>query len=170
MSPLAIVGMPPLLAWQEFGGNGSPDGSAAAGAATLIFVLLFYGLILAATIGVAVLVYYVLYSSVARIPPQYRLIEPAHVFLLLIPFFNFYWLFVVNTKIPQSFRQYFASIGRHDVGDCGEQLGLWSAILTVVSIIPCVNFITGPIASIMSIVLLIKFWGLRNQIPVSKFA
>lgn len=167
MSSLSFAGIPPLLAWQEFSGNGAPDGSAAAGVAMLIFVV---GLFLAATIAMAVLVYYVLYSSVARIPPQFRLIEPGHVFLLLIPFFQFYWLFVVNTKIPQSFRQYFASIGRHDVGDCGEQLGLWSAILTVVSIIPCVNVITGPIASVMAIVLLIKFWGLRNQIPASKFA
>ena len=159
--------MSPLLAWQEFNGNGATDGSAAAGAAMLIIVV---ALLLAAAIAMAVLVYYVLYSSVARIPPQFRLIEPGQVFLLLIPIFNFYWLFVVNTKIPQSFRRYFASIGRHDVGDCGEQLGLWSATLTIVSLIPCVNFITGPIASIMAIVVLIKFWSLRNQIPASKFA
>jgi hypothetical protein len=162
--------MSPLLAWQ--GGGGGPDdaAAAAAGAGMMIVVLIFYALLFAVTIALLVLVYYVLYTSLARIPPQFRQMEPGQVFLLLIPFFNLYWLFVVYQKIPQSFRGYFNAIGRYDVGDCGEQMGLWFAILAVCSAIPCVNCITGPIAGVMNIMLLAKFWTLRNQIPESKLA
>lgn len=161
----------PILAWQQPGPNPEDAAAAAAvGLGTMMVVMVIGGLLSALMLALAVFLYYILYSSLARIPPQHRKMEPGQVFLLLIPFFNLYWMFVVHTKIPQSFQSYFHSIGRKDVGDCGEQLGLWTAIAAVCNAIPCINCISAPASIVMLILMLSKFWSLRNQIPVGKFA
>ncbi|HWB07880.1 MAG TPA: hypothetical protein VG826_01460 [Pirellulales bacterium] len=118
---------------------------------------------LAITIVIAVLIS----SCYARIPQQYREMEPGMVYLMLIPCFNLVWIFFVTLRLSQSFQKYFADIGRSDVGDCGYQLGLWCSICTVVSVIPCVNYVAGPAALVLLILYLVKVIGLKNQIPVA---
>jgi hypothetical protein len=162
MTP-SILALPSLLAWQ-FDDFGAPAAQQPSAAETVISLLiLFIGL--AVIIAVGVLVYFVLYSSLARVPQQFRHMEPGQVFLLLIPCFNIYWNFEVFMKIPRSFRAYFNSIGRYDVGDCGEELGKWAAICMACGLIPCLGALIAPIGSILVLVLLVKFWGYRNQIP-----
>lgn len=168
MTPSLQGWLPQLLAWQEFGNNGPGAGAEAADAVAMVIVLLFYGVMFLVAIAMMALIFYVLYSSLARIPAQYREMEPGQVFLLLIPCFNLYWNFEVYRKVPRSFRNYFNSIGRQDVGDCGEQLGLWASILLACGLIPCVGAITASVGGVMVLVLLIKFWGYRNQIPENK--
>lgn len=121
-----------------------------------------------ALVGVAVLIMlaillgicFVLSRSLAAVPAEHRKVEPGMVWLLLIPCFNVIWNFYVFLKIPDSFKSYFNSVGRTDVGDCGRNLGLWYSIATVLSFIPFV----GLISLVLLILSLVKFNELKNKI------
>lgn len=114
---------------------------------------------------VYVIVAVLLYGCLARVPKEYRRMEPGLVFLLLIPVFNMIWNFFVFLRIPDSYKAYFASQGRTDVGDCGRSIGLWLSICVACSIVPCVNYISGPASLVLLIIFFVKIFGLKSQIP-----
>ncbi|HET6880776.1 MAG TPA: hypothetical protein VFI31_11515 [Pirellulales bacterium] len=126
----------------------------------IIVVALIVGLAIAIVIAVLISGCY------ARIPQQYRDMEPGMVYLMLIPCLNIVWVFFVTLRLSTSFQKYFAAHGRTDVGDCGYQLGLWYSICVVASIVPCVNYVAGPASLVLLILFLVKVMGLKNQIPV----
>lgn len=148
---MSLVGLS-LLAWQDFGGGG--DAGDVAGA--IIGLICYLGMI-ALSIAVAVLILLLNYRALDRLPPPFRQMEPWQVFLLLIPCFNVIWVFFVYTKVPRSLAMYYHSIGRHDVGDAGEQLGLWLAITSL---------ICPGISLILLIVYLMKIHELTKQLPM----
>ena len=123
------------------------------------------GLAILFVLGILVLILYLLYDAQRAIPPEYRHVEPAQVWLLLIPLFNLVWNFFVYPQIADSYRSYFYSRGRFDVGDAGKSVGLWFSICSACSIIPCVGFIPALIGLILLIVFLIRIYGLKSQLP-----
>jgi len=130
-------------------------------AAAIITALIVGGLIaLAIGLAIAIVICVVLYSAIMRVPAEHRRIEPGQVWLLLIPIFNWFWNFKVFPGISDSFRSYFAAIGRTDVGDCGRSLGMAYCWLTIAatlgSLIPLVNCFAG-LAGLAGIVLLIIY-------------
>lgn len=161
MTPLLSDWLPMLFAWQEFEFEQRNDPSPA----ELILTLACSLVVLSLFIALAAFISYVLSLCLQRIPPQFRQMEPNMTYLLLIPCFNIYWNFEVFQKIPRSYQAYFHSIGRHDVGDCGQQLGLWGAILVACGLIPCIGGFFSMPGGIILLVLVIKLWGYRNQIP-----
>jgi hypothetical protein len=78
------------------------------------------------------------------------------VWLLMIPCFSLVWNFFVFQQLADSYKAYFASIGRTDVGDCGKGIGLGYAI--------CAIF-CGPAALVLLIIYLVKVMDLKSQIP-----
>ena len=167
MNTVLLQLAPTFLAWQEFRPQSPNPGDEAAAFAALMTILVIVGLItLVVVLAIKALVCYLLSLCISRVPEQFQLIEPWQVWLLMIPCFDLYWNFVVFAKIPQSFQAYFASIGEPRNGDCGQQLGFWLAICGVAGIIPGVSSIAGPAALILLIILLVKFFDLRKQIPV----
>ena len=128
-------------------------------------MLLVFLIVFVVALAIAILLLYLVYSCYQRIPPQHRQMEPWQVWLLLIPLFNLIWNFFVYPKLAKSFQSYFAEQGRTDVGDCGEQLGLWYAICAALCAIPCVNYIAGPAALVLWIIFIVKAMGLKGQIP-----
>lgn len=161
MTPLLSDWLPMLLAWQEFEFQAQNEPNVVEQILGLVCILVFLGCVIA----VAALVAYSLSLCLQRIPPQFRQMEPNMTYLLLIPCFNIYWNFEVFQKIPRSYQAYFHSIGRHDVGDCGQQLGLWGAILVACGLIPCIGGFFSMPGGIILLVLAIKLWGYRDQIP-----
>jgi magnesium-transporting ATPase (P-type) len=139
---------------------------------TSVFVALgvFGFIVLAVLLALLIFVYYLLYTCLKRIPQQYRLMEPGLVFLLLIPCFNLVWIFFVTSRISRSLQAYFASQGRTDVGDCGQQLGLWWSICVVAGMVPLLNYIAGPASLVLMIIYLVKVVGLKNQIAEGAIA
>ena len=127
----------------------------ALGAGLLIFVVV---------VAITVLIVWLIYSAQKVIPPQHRRIEPGMIWLLLIPLFNLVWNFFVFLRVPESYQSYFASIGRHDVGDCGRNLGLWYAICVICSIIPVIGMIAGLASLVLLILFLVKITGLKKQV------
>ena len=114
--------------------------------------------ILVISIGIKILICWYLSSCLEKIPPRFRRQEPGMVWLLLIPLFTFVWAFFVYPKIADSFKAYFDSVGRTDVGDCGRDLAL---IYCILAVIPYV----GLAALILLILVLVKFDALKKQIP-----
>jgi len=76
------------------------------------------------SIAINVFVCFLLQQCYNRIPPQFRQQQPGMVWLLLIPCFAIIWNFFVFPPLSKSFKAYYDSINRTDVGDCQESIGL----------------------------------------------
>jgi hypothetical protein len=114
--------------------------------------------------GILAVVCWFLAGCLKAIPEEHRKQQPNMVWLLLIPLFNIVWMFFVYPKIAESFKSYFDSIGRTDVGDCGRGLALTYCILVCCGIIPYVGACTGLAALVIWIIVLVKFSTLKGQI------
>jgi hypothetical protein len=123
-----------------------------------------YGVILVVAIAIMVFICYLLYQLYLAIPEKHRAMEPAKVWLLLIPCFNIVWIFWVYPGLAKSFKSYFDSASDTTVGDCGEKLALWYCICTVCSVIPCVGAISGLASLVLLILFLIKAHELKSKI------
>ena len=127
----------------------------------LAFVLIASAIYLAINIAICALHY----SCLARVPAEYRKMEPWQVWLLLIPVFNFAWSFFVYQKIPESYQAYFAANGIEGFGDCGKNMGLWYAICAIGVFVPCAGYLAGPAALVLMIIFIVKEFELRGKIP-----
>jgi hypothetical protein len=132
----------------------------------LMGILGFIGITIIITIGINVFICFLLQSCFKRIPSQFRKQQPEMVWLLLIPCFSLVWNFFVFPKLSQSFKAYFDSINRTDVGNCQESIGLAYSICSVVTVIPCLGYLSGLGALVLLIIFLIKINDLKNQIPL----
>jgi hypothetical protein len=117
-------------------------------------------------VGIAIncFICYLLDQCYRRIPQQFRKQEPGMVWLLLIPCFSIIWNFFVYPPLSRSFKAYFDSINRTDVGDCQEGIGLAYSVCVTISIIPFLGCLTGIPALVLLIIFLIKTNDLKNQI------
>ena len=123
------------------------------------------GIAVVICLAIPVVVCLLLSGCYSRIPRQFRKQEPGMVWLLLIPCFNLVWNFFVYPQLADSYKAYFASVGRPDVGDCGRGIGLGYAVCLACCIIPCLNYLAGPAALVLLIIYLVKAMDLKNQIP-----
>ena len=123
-------------------------------------------------LGIKIFILYLLYKLLDALPPQYRLMEPGMVWLLLIPCFSLVWNFFVYSRIARSYQNYFYAHGRTDVGDCGAVLGIWFSVCAVLISIPCLNYVTGifcgPAMLVLLIIYLLRLYELKRQIPLGK--
>ena len=144
------------------------DNSASDAVAAIIGIIaMVIGLVIVvAAIALMVYTIYTYFTSLDAIPPQFRTMEPGMIFLMFIPCFGIIWIFFIVTKIPESFRNYFWATGNHRFGDCGAALGMWYAILAVISSIPYVNFLT----IIPTLILLVMFVLKLNEMKKAVLA
>jgi hypothetical protein len=133
-------------------------------AAQVVFMIVFYGVILAISVAILVLICLGLSGFLKALPPEFRLMEPGMVWLMLIPCFNLIWIFFVYPQIARSYQNYFRAQGRFDMGDCGESIGLWYCICVLLSMIPCVGIIASFAALILLILYFVKLFGLKSQV------
>lgn len=131
----------------------------------IMLIVLLCMFVLVVLIAIEVFVCWLLYSCFKRIPKEFRLREPGMVWLLLIPFFNLVWIFFIYPTLATSYKKYFDSIGRADVGDCGYGVGLAYCICACCSIIPYLGILPGLAALVLMIIFLVKAWDLRSKIP-----
>jgi hypothetical protein len=111
-----------------------------------------------------VVICYFLHAWVSEVPVEHRKLDPALVWLLLIPCFALAWNFFVFMRIPESFKSYFDARGITDVGDCGRTLGICYSISVVLAMIPLVSYFAGIAAFILLILCLVKFHDLKSRI------
>ena len=154
----------------DFGSSDFEDLPPAMQAVILIVAFMF----LLVMVGVAIFIIYLLYNLLNALPPQYRLMEPGMVWLLLIPCFNIIWNFFVYPQVARSYQNYFNAHGRTDVGDCGAGLGVAYAVCALLASIPCLNYVTGifcgPAMIVLTIVYLVRLYGLKKEIQLGATA
>lgn len=83
-----------------------------------------------------------------------RTISPGSVWLLLIPFFNIVWQFVLVSKISESLHNEFTKRNINADPQPGKSIGLAYCILSVGSIIP----VLGGLTSLASFICWIIYW------------
>jgi hypothetical protein len=133
-------------------------------AAEIAIMVIFYAVVFVIVVGIQIFILYMLYSFLNALPPQFRLMEPGMVWLLLIPCFNLVWNFYVFVRISRSYRNYFNAHGRYEVGDCGETVGMWYAICVCLSIIPCLGVFAGIASLVLLIIYMVKLNGFKTEI------
>ena len=85
-----------------------------------------------------------LQNALNRCAPQSRTMEPAMVWLLLIPFFNLVWNFFVVMALAQSLRNEYARRGIPNLDPLpGQSIGIAMSICACCVIVPFVNFLVG---------------------------
>jgi hypothetical protein len=120
---------------------------------------------LAVLLGIWAAICYFVSLMFQRIPAQYREMDPAQVWLLMIPLFNIVWNFFVFPKLSRSYKAYLESMGDTSAGDCEATLAMAYCIVAAPYIIPCVNCFTGLAALVIVIIYLIKIDGLKAKFP-----
>jgi len=131
---------------------------------SLAAILIGLGVVVCISIAVAVVICFLISDALKRLPPSFRKMDPAMVWLLLIPCFGIVWNFFVFPKVSDSYSAYFTSQGRTDVGDAARGLGMAYAICTACSMIPCVGYVAGLASLVLLIMYLVKITGLKNQV------
>jgi len=92
---------------------------------------------------------WVVSNAVGRVARELQLISPAEVWLLLLPCWSLYWVFVVGQRVPRSL--WAQLVGRQqlpDVGDCGETIGVLFGISVVLSAVPKIRWV-GVLAEVI---------------------
>lgn len=139
----------------------------AAGAAIAGIVIVVVLVVLVIWAAIYVTVCLITTKALKAIPEQYQQLSPGLVWLWAIPIIDLVGYFFIGLKVPASFKAYFDSQGRNDLGDCGKGIGMGLAICSVCRIVPIVNSIAGLAMLVLIIIYLIKINGLKNQILVS---
>lgn len=125
-------------------------------------------LFLLVMLAITIFILYLLYGLLKALPAEYRLMEPAMVWLLLIPCFNLVWNFFVFPQISRSYQDFFRDHGRPEIGDCGAGIGIAYGVCHVLISIPCLNYLTiifcGPAMLILLIIYLVQLHGLKKDI------
>lgn len=127
------------------------------GGGCLIFVLLIVA------IGIAVGIFYILTMQKALnlAGERHRKMEPAMVWLMLIPLFNLVWHFFVVKNVSESIKSW-ATERQVNVGDGGYTIGLVACIANCCGIIPVINLIAGPTALVCFIIWWVKVAGFNK--------
>lgn len=127
----------------------------------LILVLAFCGLLLVP----AIFYLLTLQRALERCSPESRTMPPGQVWLLLVPFFNLIWQFMVVNAIASSLRNEFV---RRAIplaeAEPGKSVGLVLCISSAAGVIPLLNFLAGPVSLVCWIVYWIKIHGYSNML------
>ncbi|WP_257306724.1 DUF4328 domain-containing protein [Geothrix campi] len=127
------------------------------GGGCLIFALL------AAAIGIAVAIFYILTMQKALnlTGERHQKMNPSMVWLMLIPLFNLVWHFFVVKNVSESIKSWAAENGKN-VDDAGYTIGLIACIAQCCGLIPLVNVLAGPVALVCLIIWWVKIAGFNK--------
>jgi hypothetical protein len=85
-----------------------------------------------------------------RVPEKHRHMGLGRVWLILVPFFGVYWLYVTTQSLAKSFQSYFAEVAHDDPlkspprGDYGAKMGKWMAIAAALTHVSGVLLYANP--------------------------
>lgn len=91
---------------------------------------------------------------------MHRTVEPSNVWLMLIPFFNLIYAFILYPKISESIHNHYASQNIFNDDDYGKALALTMAVLNLVSFIPLIS----SLASLANLIIFIIYWNKMAKI------
>ena len=117
-------------------------------------VLIFLGMFLLLVCLPGIFYLITLHKAFARCRPRNRQMPPGLVWLMLIPFFNVIWHFVVVLNLATSLKKEFRARGIEAESAPGQALGISMCALNLTGAIPYL----GIIGSIASFVCWICYW------------
>lgn len=135
--------------------------------------LLRFFFIVPIVIGVGIAYILTLQRAISRCAPQNRTTSPESAWLLLIPFFNMYWQFVLYSRISETLEREFHARNLPIEPQPARNLGLAVAVLHVFWIIPVVHFFTSFAGFVCLIFYWVKIADYSNQLlshPVLAYA
>jgi hypothetical protein len=132
------------------------------GGGCLVFVLL------AAAIGIAIAVFYILTMQKALnlAGERHQKMQPGMVWLMLIPLFNLVWHFFVVKNVSESIKSWADEHGEK-VDDAGYTIGLIACIANCCGVVPVINLLAGPVGLVCFILWWVKVAGF-NRLMASK--
>lgn len=135
--------------------------------ALIILIALVLGL--AILIVLAVLYLLNLQHLLNEVSPSRRKVPPSNVWLMLIPFFNLVYGFILYTKISESVKLEFEVRGAPKTGDYFRTLGIIMASVSVLRFIlafvaPNLGFYVGFGNFVIFIVYWVNMAGYKNQL------
>jgi hypothetical protein len=87
------------------------------------------------TFGIMIPYLLTLETALRRVSPSNRTMEPGMVWLMLVPYVNFVWQFMVALRVPQSFRNEFRARSQDSGSDYGRGIALTGCILGVLGLV-----------------------------------
>ena len=113
------------------------------------------------------LIIWVFYANTIRktlklVAPENRLMSPNQAWLLVIPFFNIYWNFLVASRVADSLTNEFYDRKIAEEENPGRVAGMWYAWLFLLSNIPLPPFILVTIG-LLSFVYFVGYWVKVNN-------
>src|SRR3989338_3453768 len=75
-------------------------------------------------------------DALSELPEEHRKLDPRFAYLLLIPFLNVMWNFVLWPSVSRSYRSFFECKGFTQFGDCGEFMMYWYGVAPYLMFIP----------------------------------
>jgi hypothetical protein len=130
----------------------------------LLEILLILGIVVPLALLVMVFFILTLQNALKRCAPQNRRMDPALVWLLLIPLFHYVWIFIVVNNIADSLAAEFRQRNIAAEPYPGRSIGLAYGILAVCSVIPFVGLVTGLPALICWIVYWVRISNYSSQL------
>ncbi len=123
---------------------------------------LIFGLLIACA-ALAVVIFYILSMQKALnlAGPSHQKMQPAMVWLMLIPLFNLVWHFFVVKNVSESIKSWATENGK-SVDDAGYTIGLIACIANCCGLIPVVNLLAGPAGLVCFIVWWVKVAGFNK--------
>jgi hypothetical protein len=101
-------------------------------------------------------------KTLLLIAPENRMMNPRSAWLVVIPFFNIYWNFVVASRMADSLTNEFFDRKIAEEENPGRSAGMWYAWLFLLSNIPLTPFILFTIA-LLSLVYFVLYWVKVNN-------
>lgn len=125
----------------------------------IVFILIAF-IVLAGLIFMAVMFFRTLSDALRRCTPKNRMMAPANVWLLFIPFFNFVWIFMVVNAVSTSLKNEYGDRGLPSDHDFAKTIGIIYGICLVVNAIFRIARLEGiaGIIGLAGLVLLIIYW------------
>jgi len=105
-----------------------------------------------------------LQKALQTVSPENRKMQPGLVWLLLIPVFNWVWMFFVAEAISTSFKREFNKYGVLEVERPTYDLGLTLAILQCCFIIPVLGGFAGLACFVIWIIYWVKVSQKKNEL------
>lgn len=127
----------------------------------LLIIAVFF-LVIAIVIGILYLL--TLQNLLYKVSPQNRTAAPGDVWLLIIPFFNLIYAFILYPKISESVEKEYSTRGLAKQDDFGKSLGLLMPVLSLCAFVPVLGFLAGFANLIIWIIFWSKMVGYKSQL------
>lgn len=142
----------------------------------IIMLTVIFGFLIAAMlallicVAISAVICYFVYTLFKAVPAQFRQMDPALVWLLLIPVFGFVWNFFVFPKLSKSYELALQAKGDSSAGDCNAGLALAYAVCSAVVAVcmflrtPCLITPVAIAALVILIIYLVKMFDLKARL------